>query len=412
MARDRAELRAAVAAALPFSRTGRAIVEEYVEGPEFSIDSLVDGEEILIRGFADRHIYFEPYFIELGHTMPSSAPPELREEVLRVFRQGVKALGIELGAAKGDMKYCPAEGRAVVGEIAARLSGGYMSGWTYPYASGIDVTREALYLCVGAPLAEALRLSGSAEDRGWTSAERAFISIPGEVAAVEGSLDAEGAPFVKRLFLRAGPGDRVTFPSNNVQKCGNVISQAPTRSEAVEAAEAAARRMLLRLKPDDPETEAFLRGAWGDDAGAGWPPAAFALEGEAARDLAAMPEYVDAGGGKGPFAPFPRASSVAARDWSGRGFAESAALAAALARPCQPGAERAPRPAEAPAGASARAPDLPAGRFWRALARGGLQAGLYVLETEELRRSSRKAPAGGWRPGGPSGRISPGAGRL
>ena len=44
------------------------------------------------------------------------------------FEKGVKALGLSWGAAKGDVKY--SRGRAVIGEIASRLSGGYMSGWT------------------------------------------------------------------------------------------------------------------------------------------------------------------------------------------------------------------------------------------------------------------------------------------
>jgi biotin carboxylase len=396
--RDGRELAAAVAAALPYSRSGRAIVEEYVEGPEFSIDALVlpseEGEdEILIRGIADRHIFFEPYFVELGHTMPSAFPPEIQAEVLRVFRLAVRALGIRAGAAKGDMKYCPARGQAVVGEIAARLSGGYMSGWTYPYASGIDVTREALLLSVGLPLRRARQGGGQAEeDRGWTSAERAFISIPGAVASVEGCVEAERLPYIKQLFLRVGPGDRVVFPSNNVQKCGNVISQAPSRESAVEAAESAAGGLLIRLAPGDPETEAFLRGEWGAEPGSGpgtgpkpdptWPPAAFELAGEAARSLEALPEYAsDPGSGAARVAPFALARSVEGRDWSGRGFAESADLALALALAPTPALARTAAPEAGRGGGTAPRP-IPAGRFWRALARGGLQAAVYVLDTE------------------------------
>ena len=399
--RDERELEEAVAAALPFSRSGRAIVEEYVEGPEFSIDALVDGDEILIRGFADRHIAFEPYFVELGHTMPSSCDPAIREEVLRVFRLAVEAIGIRLGAAKGDMKYSLSRREAVVGEIAARLSGGYMSGWTYPYASGIDLTREALLLCVGFPLSEARQKAsggaGFAVDRGWTSAERAFISIPGTVASVEGSLEAERTPYVKQLFLRTGPGDKVVFPSNNIQKCGNLISQAPTRKEAALAAESAARAMLIRLEPDDPATEAFLRGEWGTELSTepSWPPFAFKVEGEAARELAAMPEFAafeDSVPNAPPFAPFGRAGELRGKDWSGRGFAESAELALKLAR--RGGSEHPNRPLPAGTGPDAQVGTvlhstvrLPAGRFWRALARGGYQAALYVLDTEAARGS-------------------------
>ena len=125
---------------------------------------------------------------------------------------------------------------------------------------------------------------------GWFSAERAFISIPGKVACVEGRAEAERPPYVKQLFFRVASGGRVVFPSNNVEKCGNVISQAPSRDEAVAAAESAARAIRIRLAPSDPETEAFLGPTRAE--GGAWPPPAFIPEGAAARELAAMPEFL------------------------------------------------------------------------------------------------------------------------
>jgi biotin carboxylase len=362
LVRSRDELVDAVAAALPFSRSGRVVVEEYIEGPEFSIDAVITPDGVRIRGIADRHISFDPYFVELGHTMPSSAPVQIQREVRAVFEAGIRALGLTTGAAKGDIKYSPQRGGAVVGEIAARLSGGYMSGWTYPYASGIDPTAEALELCVG-------RVPGPAgDDRGWTSAERALVSIPGRVRSIVGLLEAERIPYVKKIFLRVVPGDETVFPTNNVQKCGNVISQAPDRGSAVGAAEAAVASLIVRLEPDTAATEAFLRGEGTLRAGRDgtWPPDAF-RPGVAAQALAAMHEY----GGDIPsrevvtIAPFDEASSIEGRDWSGRTFLESADLALRL------GGARIASSGEA----------VLAGRFWRALVRGGAQAGLYVIDT-------------------------------
>jgi hypothetical protein len=57
----------------------------------------------------------------------------------------------------------------------------------------------------------------------------------------------EGGPAVKDLFFRARTGDRVSFPVNNVTKCGNIISAAPGRDDAA-AAERAARMVLIRLE--------------------------------------------------------------------------------------------------------------------------------------------------------------------
>ena len=92
----------------------------------------------------------------------------------------------------------------------------------------------------------------------FVSAERAWISIPGQVASVSGLEAARAAPFVKDVFPRAGAGNTVVFPQNNVEKCGNVLSAAPSHWEAVEASEAACRKIILRLKPHVAETDAFL----------------------------------------------------------------------------------------------------------------------------------------------------------
>ena len=262
------ELENAVAEAFSFSRSGRAIVEEYMDGPEFSVDALVYKGEIIICGIADRHIFFPPYFIEMGHTMPSAKDPALLNSLLDVFCAGVKALGIDNGAAKGDIKLTSRG--PMIGEIAARLSGGYMSGWTYPYSSGVLPTRGAIEIALGR------KPSAVLPEWAWTSAERAFISIPGVVRSISGIEKARAMPWVKDIFLRVKPGSRVSFPENNVSKCGNVISAAAERADAVNSAESAARSILIRLEAPNEETDAFLAGfdnAAGQEAA--FPPNAF-----------------------------------------------------------------------------------------------------------------------------------------
>ncbi|MDR0527838.1 MAG: ATP-grasp domain-containing protein [Spirochaetaceae bacterium] len=245
-----AGLKDAVLDALRYSRSSKAIIEEYMEGPEFSVDALVFNGEVTICGLAERHIFYPPYFIEMGHTMPAVLSARDETAVLDLFCAGIKALGINCGAAKGDIKLT--RRGAMIGEIAARLSGGYMSGWTYPYSSGAEPVRGALCIAAGeAPF-------GITPVKNWTSAERAFISIPGVISAIHGIEEAKKIPYVKDVFLRVKPGDTVDFPQNNVSKCGNVISAAPEREQAIKAAEAALRCIVIELEANNPATDAFL----------------------------------------------------------------------------------------------------------------------------------------------------------
>jgi biotin carboxylase len=373
---DRPEmLSSAVTDALRFSRTNRVILEAYMEGPEFSIDALVYQGESHICGLADRHIYFPPYFIEMGHTMPTALNAASAEPLLAVFRAGIRALGITNGAAKGDIKLTP-QG-PMIGEIAARLSGGYMSGWTYPYSSGVEVTQGAILIALGRP-PQSLK-----PVRQWTSAERAFISIPGKVRTIHGMEAARSVTYVKDLFLRIAPGSRVWFPENNVSKCGNSISAAPTREAAVNAAERAARLVLIRLAAPDSETEQFLASGIGDPV---FPPAAFTIPESMMSLLATFPEpeYKQAG----MRAPLEKSQVVllrfqpliesAVQDYTGRTVPESLEAVRSLTGLPLPlregGADTADTLGEPGTLVLGR-------RFWTALIRGGYQGAVYMVDT-------------------------------
>ncbi len=384
-----AELEAATKRAIKFSRSGRAIVEEFVPGPEFSLDAIVEGGAITVTGLADRIIGCAPYFVELGHTIPSVFPKRDTDRVRAVFEAGIRALGIGTGAAKGDIKLSPAG--PVVGEIAARLSGGYMSGWTYPYAAGVQATAAALNLAVG------LAAGDLAPRWAMASAERAFVSIPGRIERLSGVEAVSMRPSVKGCFLRVKPGDEVVFPSNNVEKCGNVLAQAGTRAEAVDSAEEACRSIVVRLRPGERATADFLFGA---------PSAtAFSIEAggkgaraELARSLAAMPLFVAPSegrrGGKGEerqesetrvaILPLDGMRGITALDWQGRSVEE--ALEAVLEAVDAPLLPVSGRPA---------AGTLLLGKlFWRAFLRGGVQGGIWLVETVRERLSGPEGAAG------------------
>ena len=245
-------LKEAIEKAIKFSRSGKVIIEQFLQGPEFSLDAVVKDGNIHICGVADRHIYFPPYFVEMGHTMPSAFPKEVVDEVANFFCDGIRAIGIDNGAAKGDIKY--ANGKAVAGEIAARLSGGYMSGWTFPYSTDFSVIDAALKIALNK---DPGKIEYSYKK---IAAERAFISIPGVVDSIfipeylKNNLDSS----VKDVFIIANPGDKVNFPKNNVEKCGNVIAAHEDRAKAVFAAEEACRNIIVKLKPGDETTFNFI----------------------------------------------------------------------------------------------------------------------------------------------------------
>ncbi len=381
MVRSETEFLPALKAAVECSRTGYAIVEEYMEGPEYSIDALVQNGTFTVTGFAIRHIKYEPYFIEVGHTMPAVLDKKIHDELISVFALGAKALGLTTGAAKADIKYT-SKG-PMIGEIAGRLSGGYMSGWTYPYASDLNLTKQGILIAAGQEPAELIKrrqpvdftpseLCKNAEKPYElfevpclrTSAERAWMSIPGKVKYIENIKDySDRAVFDILPRATVKIGSDVDFPRNNVEKCGNIIAVSHSREAAIAAAEDAVSDIFITLETDNPETEKYLKCEELEDENA-FPPDAFGKLTD--QELAELSKKADIPSDAKVinFLPEVLKSSeyINKKDWNYNSILQTLEKFDIL------------RP---------KHPALNQEKFWKAVMRGGIQAAVYISDTSE-----------------------------
>lgn len=122
------------------------LVEEYLDGPEISVDSAVRGGGCDILVLARKRTGPAPYFEETGHTVDAADPlladPELRAALTEVHR----ALSFDHGVTHCEFRLTVAGPRLV--EINARLAGDFI-----PYlgrlATGVDTARAAADLAAG-----------------------------------------------------------------------------------------------------------------------------------------------------------------------------------------------------------------------------------------------------------------------
>lgn len=356
------KFREALEIARKHSGTNRVLVESLIEGPEFSLDALVEDGRIIPCGIADRQIHYPPHFIEMGHTIPSKLSERKQSVLWNTFERGIKALGLSHGAAKGDIKLSP-QG-PVVCEIAARLSGGFMSGYTYPYSSGIRPTEGAIRLALG------MEADMPKPTLKLVCAERALIAIDGTISSIEGIEEAVRLPGVKNFFFRVKRGDNVNFPRNNVEKVGNVIAVGSTHDQARERALCALRKVQINLSPENPSTGAYL------DRETDFPPDAFDLSQDSPGVFSkylhklwrANPPLPSRGSPSSPPTIYlPPPSPI--RDYAGRGISEILAILvrenkiATLPPPSQP------------TNGTVILSD-----FWKALVRGGLCGVRWYLD--------------------------------
>ena len=382
MVRSKKEFLPAATCAVNNSRTGTAILEGYMKGEEYSIDALVYDGKFIVTGFAVRHIKYDPYFIEVGHTMPAVLEKSVHDQLISVFALGAKALGLTCGVAKADIKFT--EKGPMIGEIAARLSGGYMSGWTFPYASDLNLTKEALLIAAGQVPEEALSRAEKVDfvpselckqNAGGTvlqpyqlfevpclrtAAERAWISIPGTVEYIENINDyTDRAVFDVLPRATVSIGGQVDFPRNNVEKCGNIIAVSHNRDAAILAAQDAVSNIFITLKAKNEKTDAFIRGDQ-DECEEGFPPFAF---GELTKDeLAEITGIIPADKKSADYIPevLKKAEYIKKQDWNYNTIVQTAQKFDQL---------------------RAKHPDLEAKKFWNCIMRSGIQGAVYYCDS-------------------------------
>lgn len=228
------------------ARRGEVMVEEYLAGPQISTEGLlVDGVGTTC-GFIDRNYEhlerFAPYIVENGGEQPSALPASAQDRISDVAMDAGRALGIVTGSVKGDMVWT-ARGPRVI-EIAARLSGGWMSTDQVPLGTGVDL--------IGCAIRTALGERVAAEDlrprchRG--VAIRYFFPSPGRVVSIDGADRFATTPWVHRLGFFVKPGEVVQPTTDHTKRAGFVITMGASRDEAVERAQSVVEAVRIRTE--------------------------------------------------------------------------------------------------------------------------------------------------------------------
>ena len=225
------------------SLSGKLIAEKYIPSYEFSVDALVYNREIFFMGIADRIIALKPFFVELGHTMPSIRRKDYVDKVKRIMEKIKDALSMEWGALKGDIFISKKDKRAYVGEVASRLSGGFMSGWTFPLATSINLMENLIYIAFGYPPKDV-----NPEYNCYAIERAIWARREGRIKSISGILEARSILGVREIFLHRKVGDKVALPKSNLEKIANIIVSANTYKEAKRIMRKAIRTIRIEVE--------------------------------------------------------------------------------------------------------------------------------------------------------------------
>ena len=237
LVRSGAELPKAIARAIEESRSGTAIIEELVEGPEVTVNAFSLRGEFHPLTVTDRLTAEPPAFgVALAHVWPSEAGAT----AAAVAESAVKALGIENGPSYTQLRIGP-DGPQVI-EVAARLGGGHDAELA-ELALGVDLNGLALQAALGEPIWSAA-LQPTPEAGG--AIVRFLVPPEGTLQEVEGVEEARAVEGVKDVRVYREPGHVFGRFLRGADRAGAVLAVGDSRDEAVERADEAVR--LIRFK--------------------------------------------------------------------------------------------------------------------------------------------------------------------
>ncbi|WP_340375231.1 ATP-grasp domain-containing protein [Streptomyces sp. SS7] len=220
---DEEQLVAAVRALADFQVNARGqrrepvvLLEELLDGPEVSVETVSHAGAVHVVGVTDKSIGGAPAFIETGHMFPAALPAADAEAAEQTALAALKALGLTDGVvAHTEIKLTSAGPRVV--EVNPRPAGNRITE-LIRHVTGIDLAAAFVEVSLG----REPDLRGG--DTGLRSAAIGFL-VP-ETSGTLDSLDGGellDVPGVLEVQL-AEPGKQVTAAGSNNEYLGHVMA--------------------------------------------------------------------------------------------------------------------------------------------------------------------------------------------
>lgn len=146
---SKSELEQAVNKALSVSFKNQAMVEEFIEGREISVEFIsYEGTHYPLQ-ITDKVTTEAPHFVELEHHQPSTLSDEMFAKIYDITKTALNALGLTNGASHAEYRITP-EGRIVVMEIGGRMGGDFIGSDLVRLSTGYDFLKGVIEVALGA----------------------------------------------------------------------------------------------------------------------------------------------------------------------------------------------------------------------------------------------------------------------
>ena len=142
------ELNQAIENAIDNSFEKKAIVEEYIEGKEYSAEGISYKGKHKFLTITEKRTTGAPHFIETGHIEPANISNEMKEYIYKEIEKALDALEITNSATHTEFKITPNNEVRII-EIGARMGGDCIGSDLVQISTGYDYIKMVIDVAMG-----------------------------------------------------------------------------------------------------------------------------------------------------------------------------------------------------------------------------------------------------------------------
>jgi len=142
------ELKSGIIEATDVSFTDKILIEEFIEGDEYSIESLSQDGIHEILQITEKFTTGSPNFIEHAHLSPARINEKLKSRISKIVKESLDSLNVYNGASHSEIKVSNNNEIKII-EIAARMGGDFIGSDMVEISTGFDYVESVIRVALG-----------------------------------------------------------------------------------------------------------------------------------------------------------------------------------------------------------------------------------------------------------------------
>lgn len=142
------DLLPAIKAAQDYSFKHEAMVEQFIEGREISVEFISYKGVHYPLQITDKVTTEAPHFVELAHHQPADLTKEQHAEIYDLTKRALTALGVDNCASHSEYRITE-DGKIYIMEIGARMGGDFIGAAMVKLSTGFDFVQGVIEVALG-----------------------------------------------------------------------------------------------------------------------------------------------------------------------------------------------------------------------------------------------------------------------